>query len=254
MKKLLLALVGISIGTMLFFNFSSGIIGGLWLLLTGGGGIVVSGLILSFIMPFVYSIAFLPQLLLIPLLTKTTEKGYRIISSILIFITVFYGYFLLALWVSYVFGWILPYKNLHPLALWLWAYSVVMSPISYLASKEGSDAGIATSLGLIFTQISFFILSAGLLFGNLNAGYTWVWLFLVIFSIVSASLGFLAIPKKEKVIDISTSAIQQAEIIPEHEARHHAKFHLMTHCSNCNNKIDNHTKFCKYCGFKLLLG
>lgn len=225
MKRLILGLLALTVATMWLFNFSAGIVGGLWLFFTGGWGIVLGGLILSFIMPFVYSIAVLPQLLLVPLLTKSVEKGNRFLISLLSFIGAFYGYFLLLYWVSYVFEWMLSYKELPGIALWLWAYSVVMSPISYMAAKEGSNAGAGTTIGLLFTQISFFIFSAGLLSGNPESGYIWALIFLFIFSIIAVCIGIYSIPKKEINTDAFDSAthqeLQEQKRLEERRRRSH---------------------------------
>src|ERR671915_2330373 len=225
MKRLILGLLALTVATMWLFNFSAGIVGGLWLFFTGGWGIVLGGLILSFIMPFVYSIAFLPQLLIAPLLIKAVEKGNRFLISLLSFVTVVYGNFLLLYWVSYVFEWMLSYKDLPGIALWLWAYSVVMSPISYMAAKEGSNAGAGTTIGLLFTQISFFIFSAGLLSGNPESGYIWALIFLFIFSIIAVCIGIYSIPKKEINTDAFDSAthqeLQEQKRLEERRRRSH---------------------------------
>lgn len=254
MKTLLLALLSIALTTMWLFNFSAGIIGGFWLFFTGGGSLIISGLIISILMPFIYSLAALPQLLLAALLTKIAEKGNRFLFSILAFITAIYGNLILSFWVIYVFNWILSYKDLPPVALWLWAYSVVMSPISYMAGKEGPDAGAGTSLGLLFTQLSFFILSIGLLFGDLHAGYGWVWLFLLIFSVITTSLGVYSIPKKENETNDYNPTIQEAQIIAGNPTTHHhthTESQDIRYCQNCGKKVERQDNFCIHCGYKI---
>jgi len=184
MKKLLLVLLEISLATLWLFNFGAGIVGGVWLLLSGGWRIVGLGLLISIIMPWAYTIALLPAFPITPLLVKVVEKKSRFWVSVLGFIAGSYQYLILALWVTLAFGWfVLELEGGYsPIALILWGYSVVMGPIGYMASKEVSDS-TGTTLGVLFTQISYITLAVNYLVGgSIEQGYLIVWLFLIVFA------------------------------------------------------------------------
>jgi hypothetical protein len=216
MKKLLYWLLGLSLATLWLLNFSAGIIGGIWLITIGSIWFVISALILSFIMPFIYSIAFLPSLIFIPLLTKAMEKGNRFFTVILGLILGGYNNFLLAYWVLYVFNFIVMSNNLPLIPTLLFGYAIAMGPIGYMAQKEGPDAGSGTTFGVLFVQIAYFILSVNLLLGESpDVGYLSVWILLIIYTVlVGALLGISYAPSKNKTENnIGSEGNPLAEIV-----------------------------------------
>jgi len=208
MKRILFILLQISLATLWLFNFGAGLIGGGWLLLSGGWRLVVSGLLISFIMPWAYTIAFLPGMLFTGLFAKAVEKNSRFWASILGFIAAGYQYFILAFWVTYIFAWFVLEGGYSTIALALWGYSVVMGPIGYMASKEGDNA-TGTTLGVLFTQISYIALVinhfAG---GSIDQGNLIVWIFLIIFVVLVVSVLNLVFPKKTEVSEITSPIIE----------------------------------------------
>jgi len=241
-KKLFLGLVTLSLSTLWLFNFSAGIIGGIWLALTGGFWLVVLGLIISFVMPWGYTIATLPTLLLAVPITKLADGGHRILVSILAFILSGYNNFILAVWVSIVFVSLMSISGHSPIALWLFGYAVVMGPIGYMASHEDPDS-MGTSLGMIFVQISYFVMSISLLFGqSLEAAGMWLWLLILIFTGLTSWVGFLSVPKKvESEVKLATA--YEGEIVPSNQSYQ---------CSNCNFMNTQNARYCKECGKELI--
>ena len=242
MKGIFTALLTLTLTTVWFFNFSAGIVGGIWLALTGGIGLVLAGLLFDFLMPFAYSIAFLPTLLLVPLIAKFAEGGHRFLVSFLAFILSGYNNFILIIWVSTVFNWLMTDAGYPPIALWLWGYAVVMGPISYMASKEGPDAGAGTSMGVLFTQLAYLTLSINLVFGaSRDSGYGWLWLLLLIFTGLTAWMGFLSIPKKiSSKVELASNSVEVTT--------HKASGEICTKCGH-SNKLS--AKYCKECGGEL---
>jgi len=221
MKKLLLVLLEISLTTLWLFNFCAGIVGGAWLLLSGGWKIVILGLLISIIMPWAYTIALLPAFPITLLLAKVVEKKSRFWVSMLGFIVGSYQYLILALWATLAFGWfVLEFEGGYsPIALILWGYSVVMGPIGYMASKEVSDS-TGTTLGVLFTQISYIALAVNYLVGgSIEQGYLIVWLFLIVFAVLVVSVLNLAFPKKAEISETTLPIIEDGRKYPTYFSR-----------------------------------
>jgi len=153
---------------LVIINFFSGIIGGIWLALSGGLSLVIYGIILSIAMPWAYTIAFLPQMGSMLLLSKLEESGNKILVAIFGFIVSIYGNIILAIWSVIVFENLVVGRSQHILPLLFWSYSTVMAPLSYMVSKEPPDS-TGTSMGLLFAQLSFILLTVLFLVGGYDS-------------------------------------------------------------------------------------
>ena len=140
-----------------FLNFISGIVGGIWLAILGHWGSIGIGFGLGFVMPWIWTIASIPAMGLGFVLAFFAEKGSKTFTGILVFLTSIYNNALLALWVIWVFGFFMSRadsKSLIPYLLW--GYSVMMAPLTYMASKEPSDS-MGTTRGVFFAQLCYLI-------------------------------------------------------------------------------------------------
>jgi hypothetical protein len=157
-------MVGSAFATMILMpliilNIFSGIVGGIWLAIIGQWKLIVAGLVLSFVMPWIYSIVSLPAMGLGMLASSAGERGYKISAFILISLASIYNYALLAGWTLLVLlffirniesGSFVPYL--------LGGYATAMSPLGYMASKEPPDS-TGTSLGFLLAEICFIVLA-----------------------------------------------------------------------------------------------
>lgn len=132
-------------------NFLSGIVGGLWLLVVGGWALLLGGIILGVIMPYVYALITSPAFAL--LLGAEKVKHNKFFLSILLFLASLINNLPIAAWTVFIFGIFLNTK--YPLfPLLLSAYATTMSPLSYMVSHE-SNPGAGSSRGLLYAQINF---------------------------------------------------------------------------------------------------
>jgi hypothetical protein len=167
--------IDLIITILILINFFSGIVGGIWLSLTGRLSLVVYGIILSIIMPWLYTIIFIPQFALMTLVGKVYDKGNKILISILGFLASAYGNLILVIWTVFVFKNLVIQQTHSLIPLLLWGYSTTMAPLSYMASKEPPDSS-GTSMGLLFSQLSYllltilFILNSTILIRNFGLG------------------------------------------------------------------------------------
>ncbi len=250
MKGFFLGLLTLIASSLAILNFTSGIIAGIWLLLIGEWQFLLFGIILGFIMPFVYSIAFLPQLLLLPLFIKFGEKGHKLLFSIFGFILALYNHLILGFWVSFVFS-IMIQAEFNPILIWLWGYATVMAPIGYMAGKEDRDS-LGTILGAFFCQVSYIVLTfCYFILGSETLGYGLVWLLLIAFSSLAIFLGVAQMMFDKKKGDKVPENIISGEIVEDSdkaEERHPHNEHKKRFCSNCGKEAHHEAKYCKFCG------
>jgi hypothetical protein len=135
------------------FNFFAGIIGGIWLAILGQWGLIVSGVIYSIFMPWAYTIAMLPGFLFaMPIMYF---KGKSLILEIIFaLIASLYSNAIMVGWSFVVFYLFVITQEGNPIALFLWGYSTMLAPLSYMASKEDPN-NYGASLGLLLAMISF---------------------------------------------------------------------------------------------------
>lgn len=238
MKNILYWLLGLSLATLWIINFFAGIVGGIWLIVLGNIWFVVIAVVITFIMPYAFSLAMLPSLLLAPLITKAVEKENRFFTALLGLLMGGYNNFLLAFWATYVFGFVVLSNDLPLIPALLFGYAITMGPISSMARGEGPDAGTGTTFGVLFVQISYFILAVNILLGGSpDSGYACVWLLLITYTIIlTFFLGVSFAPKNKK-----GKQHHEEPIISKGDG---------VFCTSCGKSIDIHAAFCKHCGVK----
>jgi len=144
---------------LIILNIFSGIAGGIWLIIIGQWKLIVAGLIFSSIMPWIYAIINLPEIGLGFLAASAWEKGSKLNFSILGFLGSIYNYAVLSIWSLFVLLFIIQrIESGNFVPYFLWAYSTIMAPLGYMASKEPPDS-TGTSMGLFFTEIYFIVLA-----------------------------------------------------------------------------------------------
>lgn len=253
MKKLFEGLFTLFLSVIGILNFSSGIIAAIWLIAVGGWQFVLFGFILGIAMPWVYSIASIPSMLVVPLILKFAEKGNNFLVSVFGFIASLYNNFLLALWVSFVFG-LMIQVDYNPIAMWFWGFATIMGPISYMASKEDRDS-LGTVLGAFFCQVGYILLTVSYyFFGSETLGYSLLWLSLIAFSGLNIYLGFAeGLLRKSgagstSVQPLDEENIEEADIVTQiKELEDEGK----KYCSSCGEKINKSSNFCTSCGASL---
>lgn len=236
MKNFFLGLLTLTFSSLAILNFTSGIIAGIWLLILGEWQLVLFGFILGFIMPWVYSIASIPQFLILPLLVKFGEKGHKFLFSLFGFILSLYNNFLLGAWVTTIFGIMIQF-HINPIPTWLWGYATIMGPIGYMASKEDRDS-TGTLLGALFCQVSYIILTFCYYYlGSETLGYGLVWLLLIAFSSLAIFLGFAQMVFEKRTGGKVSENVLAGEIVES-----------LLYCPSCSKEIQHGAKYCKNCG------
>ncbi len=244
-------LLSLTLGSLWLLNFSSGIIGGLWLAFSGGLFLVIWGILFSLVMPTAYTfICFIPSLPFTALFKWATDKNHKIIAYISAFLVSGFNKFILAIWTTSIFVFFIQNNNLSLIPLLLWGYSVVMGPISYMAHKEGPEAGEGTYMAVLFTQLSYLILTINMfLGGSIEAGYLWVWLLLFIFT-------FSTMWTMKKIFDTNQQLNCNQDISKIGEIKDIDQYNTndkdeIIYCAECGSKNSLDSSYCTNCGYKL---
>jgi len=154
---LIKSILGLIIVVSVILNFSSAIIGGIWLAILGNWGIILFGLIISFLMPFAYSILIMPGLGIAAIIEHYHGRGNRPLMAIFGFLSSAYGYAILAMWILGVFIYFTNRAIISSgYALLFWSHAIMIGPLTYMASKEPPESH-GTTMGLFFAQLSFII-------------------------------------------------------------------------------------------------
>lgn len=188
-QKLGTATVTVLVTTMIAVNVFSGAVSGIWLAIKGEWVLIGLGLLMSFVMPWIYALLSLPSMGLALLAGKAIEKGYRFITALLSFIGALYTDFIIVGWVYNVF-YVFLSNNRDGLTIPLivWCYSTTMSPLSYMASKE-SDENTGSSIAFFLAQLSYMTLAIMWLFEASTVSMVGVLLlFVLIFALGSVIL------------------------------------------------------------------
>lgn len=220
--------------SLLILNFSSGTIGGIWLLILKDWPTLLSGILLSVFMPWFFSIAMIPSFGLGVLIAKLLERKKHSLIGTLAFIVSLYNNLIILFWVFTVFFWIMrtELSFVSTIPYLLWGYAVVISPLSYMASKEEDD-GWGTMMGVLIAQIGYILISI-LWF---TVGFS-VWHF-VLLALAFSLITFRII----KNINEEIQSSENLESVTEKE---------LFICQNCNKETELGVSFCKHCGIKLV--
>ncbi|MFA6076871.1 MAG: hypothetical protein WC735_02240 [Candidatus Paceibacterota bacterium] len=173
-KNFFLGFGYIIFGVLTIFSFSASFIGGIWLLFLGAWVVVISGFIISILMPFIYSIVMIPSQLFIKPAIRFSENDKKGLAMIFVFLSGIYSNFIMLCWVNLVFSGVV-IRTLEQgagklIPLIIFAYAVTMAPLSYMAKGEPEDSK-GTNLGLILAFITFIIWTILWLSGGFMTGW-----------------------------------------------------------------------------------
>lgn len=214
---------------ILILNFFSGIIGGLWILFVGGWKLIVSGIVISVLMPYGWSIVSMPQLALTPFLIKAEERGNKFWVATFGFIANFYGNVLIVLWISFSLNFFMEYRSQYPLIpLLLLGYSVALGPLQYMAQKEGPESS-GSFMGVFLAQIVYIVPAVIVLFGGVIS-LTILIVIALIFSIFNTTIATLSMSPS---VASSTNDF------------------VLGKCSKCGADTTDDALSCINCGYKL---
>lgn len=139
---------------LFLLNFSSGIVGGIWLLILGKWKLVLIGFGLTVFFPaLLFSLILLPGTGISLLGMKLGQRGIPLFPRIIGFIGSFINYCIIAFWILIIVTMFVRQSDGHNLVPFLlFGYSTAMFPLSYMAKYDGPDA-TGTMLAMLFAQI-----------------------------------------------------------------------------------------------------
>lgn len=154
MKKFFENLAIITSIPITYLNAFSGIVSFVWLGIIGNWFLVAAGIVSIFISSLIIGFAMMPALGVQVVGVKLLEKKQKLLGIICFYLATIMNMAVISFWVLYVyyFGLINISSQSHILPVTIWAYSVSVGPINYMASKEGPDS-IATFYMTFFTSL-----------------------------------------------------------------------------------------------------
>jgi len=154
--------------TITILNYISMPVGGIWLLILGQWKLVILGLVISFAIPYIFTLI---TLLMSPLSIITAYLSKRnlivlavICATIIILVNnlvaIFYADF-----ISSRLLLIIEEEGINAIALLLWGHGVVTGPFCYIAMKDGPQ-NLASFMLLFDIEIFYIFVSVGYLFNK----------------------------------------------------------------------------------------
>jgi hypothetical protein len=175
----------LSTGIMLL-NITSGIVGGIWLAVLGHWGLIIYGIVLGIVMPWMYSLTILPSMGIMFLMTFFQKRKNIFLVSVTGYLGSLYSNLTIAVWVYFVYTTFLNLADqTNVIPVLLFGYSTMLSPLSYMARKEGPDS-FGSTLGVLLAIVCYFALFTIGLFGYPN--FLHLFIISAIFSIITISL------------------------------------------------------------------
>ena len=197
------AILSLLVTLIVFFNFASEIVAGIWLAILGDWKSIGTGLLMSIGMPLAYFLISLPSTGLGFLLIVLIKKGKKIPTAILGFVNMIYTNAIIALWVVSVFAIFMDrVGGRSKIPYLLWGYGTMMAPLSYMASKDRPEGSPANTLALVFAQLCYLL--CALFFFLAENRTPWLLYSLAIcgvgFSMISTMLSINSMQKEERGI------------------------------------------------------
>ncbi len=153
-ENLLIATIRIASVPLIVLNLFGGVTGAIWLAILGQWSIIGIGIIFMILMPLGYTIVCWPGIGLTFLGIKALEKHVNWVAYPLAYMGALYSNLLIGYWLILTMQLSLARSGADSAIPYvLWAYSVAVAPLAYMASKEDDD-NIATTIGMYFAQLS----------------------------------------------------------------------------------------------------
>ena len=191
-QKLMELFTSVMLVPFLLLNFTSFLVGGIWLLFLGEWRLVLMGFLVDFFIPFIWMGVVLVQAPLMLLVHYMSEKGMNILMMIPAYISMLIGHVAILAWVFYVVAYAIGIGEQSSMSFpyLLFGYCVAAGPFQYMASKEPSDnLGSFLSAGL--AQFGYIIFIATYLLDLMGLAIPIIFLVMLGFQFYSIQLAIL---------------------------------------------------------------
>ena len=141
-------------------NSFGGIVAFIWLAILGYWPILIGGILISLFSSFAFTFAMIPSTGVQFLAIKMLEKKQKLLGIILMYIGTILLLAVFTFWVFYIYyaGFINIQSEGDIFPVLLWCFSVAVSPIQYMASKEPVDS-YATNLMTLFITLGCLLMT-----------------------------------------------------------------------------------------------
>lgn len=156
MEKLFSGFITIFSVPILILNILSGLVGGIWLIISGNWSLFIYGLIYMAISSTIIGLLLMPTLLFAAPAAAFAEKRKYIMFFIFSMLSILYTYGLITLSTYFVANFALSVSSAPLWASLLWLYAISLAPWQYMASKEQDNT--ATIMTTFFLSVGTIVL------------------------------------------------------------------------------------------------
>jgi hypothetical protein len=192
---------------ILLLNILGGIVGGIWLMITGEWSLFIGGLLYMMFGAMIIGLMLMPSLLFAAPAAAFAEKRKYMLFFIFGLLGITYTYELIAISTYYIADIALSSQSAPLWACLLWLYAVVLAPWQYMASKERDNTSTGMTTFALSLGIFALIICIGVFGMTLGQAFPILITILIIFLVVQLLLTY-ALTRAEKqatqhdVIDI----------------------------------------------------
>lgn len=164
---------------ILILNLLGGIVGGVWLAAAGHWSLVLGGIAIGMVSPFILSVAVLPGMLFVVPGTAALEHNKFFLGTLLGILSFAWVVIFISCWCVGTFIVVLPHQiGGYELPYLLWGYSIATGPWTYMASRESqADASSTAPITAFFTCLGAAAVIVGVVVtGNTNPNLL-IWCF-----------------------------------------------------------------------------
>ncbi len=158
-------LFNVSLIPIMILNIGAAIVGAIWLFVLGDWLLVVLGVLVGIILPWIYSIVMFITIPLTKLTLYLHGKRKKLLTLLIAWFNMLIGHVInIACVVGILAFAIIFSEDKNPIPFLLFGWLVAVGPFQYMARQEGPNA-VGTYAAVYLVQISYILFSLGFLFG-----------------------------------------------------------------------------------------
>ena len=154
MYNFFIKFINASLIPVMVLNIGAAIVGGIWLLILGEWRLVLLGVIVAAVMPWIYSLLMIVTMPFMSLIVHLQEKRKKFLFILVGWINMLITHAVHFFYVLAIFLLAVNYGVDNPMPYLLLGWMVAVGPFQYMARAESSNS-LGTFMGMYLVQISY---------------------------------------------------------------------------------------------------